>query len=124
MATNGTSGAYIDIPATDPIKYDVHHQTFSGHPLPKDVDSWLERASQVAKIFAEDAGPRGREQKAPTAEVALLKSSGLLKVLGPKEHGGGGQGWEVAYKVIREVAKGDGYVNLLESEPRSQLEPA
>lgn len=36
-----------------------------------------------------------------------------MKVLGPKEVGGGGQDWEVAYKVIREVAKGDGSLGML-----------
>jgi hypothetical protein len=44
----------------------------------------------------------------PKSQVSLLKSSGLLKVLGPVKYGGGGQTWDVGYKVIREVAKGDG----------------
>ena len=105
---NGTRAAENDIPSTDPTTYDVHHQTFSGYSLPKDANSWLERASQVAKILGTDAAAREREQKVPVAEVSLLKSSGLLKVLGPVEYGGGGQPWDVAYKVIREVAKGDG----------------
>ena len=43
----------------------------------------------------------------------MLKSSGLLKVLGPVAYGGGGQSWEVGYKVIREVAKGDGSIGML-----------
>lgn len=53
---------------------------------------------------------RDREQKIPAAEASLLKSSGLLKVLSPVKYSGGGQGRDVAYKVICEVAKGDGYV--------------
>jgi alkylation response protein AidB-like acyl-CoA dehydrogenase len=93
---------------TDPIKYDIHHQTFSGSPLPQDANGWVERAAQVAKILAEDVVVRDREQKVPAAEVSLLKSSGLLRVLGPVKFGGGGQPWDVGYKVIREVAKGDG----------------
>jgi hypothetical protein len=94
--------------ATDPIKYDVHYQTFSGSPLPQDSSGWVERAAQVAKILAEDVVIRDKVQKVPVAEVSLLKSSGLLRVLGPVKFGGGGQPWDVGYKVIREVAKGDG----------------
>jgi hypothetical protein len=99
-----------DNPETDPAVYDAHHQVWSTTALPKGEGEWIERASQVAKILAEDVTVRDREQKIPTAEVSLLKSAGLLKVLGPTKFGGGGQPWNVAYKVIREVAKGDGYV--------------
>jgi len=42
-----------------------------------------------------------------------LRSAGLLKLLGPKAIGGGGQPWDVGYKVIREVAKGDGSLGML-----------
>lgn len=104
--------------STDPTQYDIHHQTFSGN-LPKDVAGWVERAAQVAKILAEDVVVRDREQKIPTAEVSLLKSSGLTRVLGPVKYGGGGQDWSVAYKVIREVAKGDGLVLQAGRTPES-----
>ena len=97
-----------EILKSDPIKYDRHHQTFSSSSLPGDVNGWVERTAQVSKILAEDVAVREREQQVPEAEVSLLKSSGLLKVLGPVKYGGGGQPWDVAYKVIREVAKGDG----------------
>ena len=98
------------LPETNPIVYDVHHQTWSTANLPQNEIEWIERASQVGKILAEDFTIRDKDQKIPVAEVSLLKSSSLLKVLGPVKYGGGGQGWDVAYKVIREVAKGDGYV--------------
>lgn len=98
------------LPTTDPIVYDLHHQTFNGAPLPKDEKAWVARAAQVASILAEDAVTRDKEQRIPHGEVSLLKSSGLLRVLGPTKYGGGGQPWSVAYKVIREVAKGDGSV--------------
>jgi alkylation response protein AidB-like acyl-CoA dehydrogenase len=105
MSSNATK---VGLPETDPAVYDIHHQTWETTGLPKDETEWIERASQVAKILAEDVTVRDREQKIPVAEVSLLKSSGLLKVLGPVKYGGGGQGWDVAYKAIREVAKGDG----------------
>ena len=36
-----------------------------------------------------------------------------MKVLGPKKYGGGGESWETGYKVIREVARGDGSLGML-----------
>jgi len=56
---------------------------------------------------------RDIEQKIPVAEVSLLKASGLTRVLGPTEYGGGGQPWNIAYQIIREVAKGDGSLGML-----------
>ena len=98
--------------ATDPTIYDAHHKDLSSSPLPQDEKGWVERAAQVSKILAVDAVLRDREQKIPMAEVSLLKSSGLLRILGPTKFGGGGQPWDVGYKVIREVAKGDGLVHM------------
>lgn len=98
---------------SDPSVYDVHHQEFLSDGLPKDAEGWLERARRISKILAEDAAARDIDNKSPRAEVSLLKSAGLLKVLGPTFFGGGGQTWEVGYKVIREVAKGDGSIGML-----------
>ena len=100
-------------PATDPAVYDTHHQSFTDSPLPSKPDEWVQRAARVSSILAEDAAHREKENKSPLAEVSLLKSSGLTKVLGPRKYGGGEQGWDVAYKVIREIAKGDGSVGML-----------
>jgi alkylation response protein AidB-like acyl-CoA dehydrogenase len=49
----------------------------------------------------------------PVAEISLLRSSGQLKVLGATKYGGGGQGWDGADQVIREVAMGDGRLGML-----------
>jgi alkylation response protein AidB-like acyl-CoA dehydrogenase len=80
---------------------------------PTTPEGWLERASQVAAILAADAVERDRAQAVPTAEVRLLKDAGLVTLLGPVEHGGAGQSWETAYRVIREVASGDGSIGQL-----------
>jgi alkylation response protein AidB-like acyl-CoA dehydrogenase len=94
----------------DITKYDIHHQTFAGFQ-PSNTEEWIERASKVAQILAEDGAIRDIQQQSPFPEISLLKSSGLSGILGPTQYGGGGQPWDVAYKVIREVAKGDGYFN-------------
>lgn len=51
----------------------------------------------VAEILGQDAAQRDIANKSPKAEVALLKSAGLLKVLGPKKYGGGEQ---VSYRIV------------------------
>ena len=101
-----------EICQTDLIRYDSHHRAFENEEQPKTTEDWILRAEKVAEILAEDAAARDLENKSPVAEISLLKSSGLLKVLGPTSYGGGGQTWEVGYQAIREVAKGDGYVVL------------
>lgn len=100
-------------PASDPHVYDEHHQKFTSDGLPASSEAWVERARQVSEILATDAAARDIENKSPRAEISLLKSSGLLKVLGPTAIGGGGQSWVVASKVIREIAKGDGSIGML-----------
>ena len=116
MATNGTKGhlnSTTPSPKTDPSIYETHHTRFTSSPLPSNPSEWFARAADVSSILAEDAYPREQEKKSPFAEVALLKSSGLTKLLGPKKYGGGEQPWDVAYQVIREVAKGDGSLGML-----------
>ncbi|MBO0839832.1 MAG: acyl-CoA dehydrogenase family protein [Sciscionella sp.] len=86
---------------------------WSSKPTPRTADEWLRRASEVAAILAADAVERERANVTPHAEVALLKDSGLVTLLGPAEHGGGGQNWTTAYQVIREIASGDGSIGQL-----------
>lgn len=80
---------------------------------PTDAASWLARATEVADILAVDAVERDVANVTPHLEVALLKNSGLVTLLGPIEHGGGGQTWETAYGVIRIIARGDGSIGQL-----------
>ncbi|KJX94723.1 acyl-CoA dehydrogenase like protein [Zymoseptoria brevis] len=98
---------------TDPAVYAAEHQAFEKAGLPTTQAGWIQRAKDVAEILGRDAAQRDIENKSPQAEVSLLKSSGLLKVLGPKKYGGGEQSWEVGYRVIREVAKTDGSLGML-----------
>ncbi|KKY35589.1 putative thermophilic desulfurizing enzyme family protein [Diaporthe ampelina] len=105
MAENGTH------PSTDPAVYDEYASKWAGQP--QDADSWIKRAQDVASVLEKDAGVRERENKSPRAEVALLKHSGLTKILGPKKYGGGEQPWSVGYKAIREVATADGSIGML-----------
>lgn len=80
---------------------------------PTSPEGWVNRAAQVSAVLATDAVERDRAGATPHAEVRLLKDSGLVTLLGPVEHGGGGQAWDTAYRVIREVAAGDGSIGQL-----------
>ncbi|WP_026425288.1 acyl-CoA dehydrogenase family protein [Actinokineospora inagensis] len=80
---------------------------------PTDARGWLDRAAEVSALLAVDAVTRDREGKTPHAEIQLLKDSGLVTLLGPTGHGGGGQDWPTAYRVIREIAKADGSIGQL-----------
>ncbi|MFD7699213.1 acyl-CoA dehydrogenase family protein [Streptomyces caelestis] len=88
----------------------THWQTA---PLPKDAEGWITRATEVAAVLATDAAARDKAAATPHEEVRLLKESGLVTLLGPAEHGGGGQDWRTAYRVVREVAKADGSIGQL-----------
>ncbi|WP_158891319.1 acyl-CoA dehydrogenase family protein [Amycolatopsis anabasis] len=81
--------------------------------MPHNAEQWIERAAEVAAILRRDAVERDRAGATPLAEVRLLKDAGLVTLLGPVEHGGAGQRWETAYRVIREVAAGDGSIGQL-----------
>ncbi|MCU1686130.1 MAG: hypothetical protein JWQ81_6869 [Amycolatopsis sp.] len=81
--------------------------------MTKSAEQWLADAKDVAAKLAVDAVQRDHENKTPYEEVQLLKDSGLVTLLGPIEHGGGGQTWDTAYKVTREIAKADGSLGQL-----------
>ncbi|RJQ68553.1 monooxygenase [Pseudonocardiaceae bacterium YIM PH 21723] len=82
-------------------------------PAPQTTQDWLDRASEVAALLATDAVARDKAGATPHAEIQLLKDSGLVTLLGPAEHGGGGQAWPAAYRVTREIAKADGSIGQL-----------
>ena len=99
--------------ATDPSSYSSSISKFERERFPSSSEAWVKRSREVAEILALDAPKRDIENKSPVAEIGLLKAAGLLKVLGPKKYGGGGESWETGYKVIREVARGDGSIGML-----------
>ncbi|MEV7425527.1 acyl-CoA dehydrogenase family protein [Streptomyces sp. NPDC091212] len=82
-------------------------------PTPTDAPGWIARATEVAAVLATDAAARDKAGETPYAEVRLLKDAGLVTLLGPAAHGGGGQDWTTAYRVVREVAKADGSIGQL-----------
>ncbi|NEA33474.1 acyl-CoA dehydrogenase family protein [Streptomyces sp. SID13031] len=92
---------------------EVSNQPALSAVTPKTPEEWIQRAAEVAAILAVDAVERDRAGATPYEEVRLLKESGLVTLLGPVEHGGGGQTWPTAYQVIRTVATADGSIGQL-----------
>ena len=97
-----------------------HTPTPAHHPSeaafgarPQTSEQWVERARQVASQLAVDAVERDRVNASPVAEVRLLKESGLVTLLAPVEHGGAGESWTTALRVVRAVAAGDGSIGQL-----------
>jgi alkylation response protein AidB-like acyl-CoA dehydrogenase len=79
----------------------------------KPTASFVDAAKQVAGKLAESANARDKKGRAPVAEIALLKKSGLLKLLIPVEDGGLGGRWTDALNVTRTIAAGDGSIGQL-----------
>lgn len=71
------------------------------------------KAVDLRDIFARDAAERDRAGGKPLDQLALLKASGLLNLLIPKEFGGSGERWSTALKIVREFAKVDGALGHL-----------
>jgi alkylation response protein AidB-like acyl-CoA dehydrogenase len=93
--------------------------------------AWLHIAREVADDLAADAVEREQAGKAPLDEVAQLRESGLLTLLAPAVHGGGGAGWRTAFAVTRTVAAADGAIGhllgnhyVLSFSPRFFADPA
>src|SRR5690242_648598 len=80
---------------------------------PSTADEWLDRARQVAGVLAADAAERDRAGEPPYREVKLLKDSGLVTLMGPAAHGGGGRTWPTALRVCREISAADGSLGQL-----------
>jgi alkylation response protein AidB-like acyl-CoA dehydrogenase len=89
------------------------HPFWQAADLPDSQVGWIARAAEVGAVLTADAAARDRAGEAPAAEVALLKDSGLVTLLGPREAAGGGANWATAYMVTREVAKADASIAML-----------
>lgn len=80
---------------------------------PSTTGEWFDRGRQIAEILVVDAAQRDMEGKPPHREVQLLKDSGLVTLMGPEAHGGGGETWSTALRVCREISKADASVGQL-----------
>jgi alkylation response protein AidB-like acyl-CoA dehydrogenase len=88
----------------------VDRTPWTGHADDAEIAHWSAVAGSIAGTLAEDALERDRANLDPHAELALLRDAGLVTLLDPAEHGGGGGHWETAFRVIRILARADASV--------------
>lgn len=74
---------------------------------------YLAKAAELTEIFSHDAVERDQLGGRPSEQIRLLKESGLVNLLIPKEFGGEGQPYSTALKVLREFSKVDGSLGHL-----------
>ena len=80
---------------------------------PDTANPHLAKASELRDIFARDAIERDQTGGKPEEQIRLLKESGLLTILIPREFGGAGEPYSTALKIVREFAKVDGSLGHL-----------
>jgi alkylation response protein AidB-like acyl-CoA dehydrogenase len=76
--------------------------------VPDISNLWIAKA--VRDRFAEDAIERDRRGGRPAAQIRLLKKSGLLTIVIPKQFGDAGEPYSTALRITREFARVDGSV--------------
>ena len=80
---------------------------------PDSSNRHLAKAVELREIFARDAVERDQLGGRPEKQIRLLKESGLVNLLIPKEFGGEGQPYSTALRIVREFAKVDGSLGHL-----------
>lgn len=82
----------------------------SDHPP---VIDWETSALRVAETLRMDAAARDQAGQVPRRELELLRAAGLLALLNPAEHGGGGGSFGDALRVVRLIARADASIAQL-----------
>lgn len=77
---------------------------------PDTSNPWIAKAVELRDILARDAVERDQLGGKPVEQIRLLKESGLLTIVIPKEFGGAGEPHSTALKIGREFAKVDGSI--------------
>lgn len=72
-----------------------------------ETEHWDAVAAEVAQTLAADVLDRDRANHDPSAELKLLKESGLATLLIPTRYGGGGGHWSSALRAVRTLARTD-----------------
>lgn len=86
---------------------------WTGQADEAELAHWDAVAAEVATKLAVDVLERDRANLDPTAELDLLRDSGLVNLLDPAEFGGGGGHWESAFRVIRILSRVDASIGQL-----------
>ena len=72
-----------------------------------ELSRWEGVALRVGEQLAADAVERDAAGRQPSAELRLLKDSGLVNLLIPRESGGEGAAWETGLRAVRVLSRYD-----------------
>ena len=86
---------------------------WTGHAEPEELAQWISTAERVAETLAVDAAERDRTSARPVAVLDVLRDSGLVDLLIPREFGGQGGHFETAFHVVRVLARADASIAQL-----------
>lgn len=89
---------------------EIARSPWSGHADDDELAAWSSIAESAAATLALDALDRDRANLDPHRELQLLRDAGLVTLLDPAEHGGGGAHWQTAFRVVRILARADASV--------------
>lgn len=78
-----------------------------------ELDRWIGVSETAATALAPGALERDRANAEPREELDLLRQSGLIDLLVPATHGGGGGHFEAAFQVVRTIARADASLGQL-----------
>ncbi|TBR57076.1 monooxygenase [Mastigocladus laminosus UU774] len=81
--------------------------------LKEESKDWIAIASSVSADLTTTAVERDSKAGLPDVEIQLLRESGLLPLVVPKEYGGTGATWIEALKIVQELSKADGSIGQL-----------
>jgi alkylation response protein AidB-like acyl-CoA dehydrogenase len=81
--------------------------------LKEESQDWIAIASSVSAELTTTAVERDSKAGLPDVEIQLLRESGLLPLVVPKEYGGTGATWIEALKIVQELSKADGSIGQL-----------
>ncbi len=81
--------------------------------LKEESQDWIAIASSVSADLTTTAVERDSKAGLPDVEIQLLRESGLLPLVVPKEYGGTGATWIEALKIVQELSKADGSIGQL-----------
>jgi alkylation response protein AidB-like acyl-CoA dehydrogenase len=77
------------------------------------LDDYMAIATAVSQELAASAVERDRLAGVPEEEVRILRQTGLLSLVVPRQYGGAGATWIDAFQIVKELAKADGSVGQL-----------
>lgn len=92
---------------TDTTATTTTRSPWTGAASRAELAHWRGVTERVAATLGEDALARDRAGLDPSAELDLLRESGLADLLHPAVHGGGGGHWESAFLAVRILARTD-----------------